>query len=162
MTSRASSRLDQSSRSQRYRALTGASRRGLQRQIEQGFPFLPSGSQVVLDRVAQRLVLDDVASAAVTGLAGSTGVVLPLALIIGAFTLTRIYKVVNGVMSILDLIARLRAAIDLFEGTAGDFGKVDAISPLRDERAMERMVFDLMAAATTRATPQTAISSRMA
>ncbi|MGH3517467.1 MAG: helicase-related protein [Haloechinothrix sp.] len=32
----------------RYRALTGASRRGLESQIEQGFPFLPSGSQVVL------------------------------------------------------------------------------------------------------------------
>ncbi|AIJ24064.1 type III restriction protein res subunit [Amycolatopsis methanolica 239] len=44
----------------RYRALTGASRRGLQRQIEQGFPFLPAGSQVVLDRVAQQIVLDNV------------------------------------------------------------------------------------------------------
>lgn len=44
----------------RYRALTGAGRRGLQRQIEQGFPFLPSGSQVVLDRVAQKIVLDNV------------------------------------------------------------------------------------------------------
>ncbi|MDQ0380947.1 DUF3427 domain-containing protein [Amycolatopsis thermophila] len=44
----------------RYRALTGASRRGLQRQIEQGFPFLPAGSQVVLDRVAQKIVLDNV------------------------------------------------------------------------------------------------------
>ncbi|GHE76621.1 helicase [Amycolatopsis deserti] len=44
----------------RYRALTGATRRGLQRQIEQGFPFLPAGSQVVLDRVAQRIVLDNV------------------------------------------------------------------------------------------------------
>ncbi|MFF5989751.1 DUF3427 domain-containing protein [Prauserella flavalba] len=44
----------------RYRALTGASRKRLQQQIEQGFPFLPSGSQVVLDRVAQRIVLDNV------------------------------------------------------------------------------------------------------
>lgn len=44
----------------RYRALTGTSRKGLQRQIEQGFPFLPSGSQVVLDQVAQRIVLDNV------------------------------------------------------------------------------------------------------
>ncbi|UIJ63722.1 DUF3427 domain-containing protein [Amycolatopsis acidiphila] len=44
----------------RYRALTGVSRRGLQRQIEQGFPFLPAGSQVVLDRVAQKIVLDNV------------------------------------------------------------------------------------------------------
>jgi superfamily II DNA or RNA helicase/HKD family nuclease len=44
----------------RYRALTGASRRGLEQQIEQGFPYLPSGSQVVLDRVAQSIVLDNV------------------------------------------------------------------------------------------------------
>lgn len=44
----------------RYRALTGASRRGLERQIEQGFPYLPSGSQVVFDRVAQGIVLNNV------------------------------------------------------------------------------------------------------
>jgi superfamily II DNA or RNA helicase/HKD family nuclease len=44
----------------RYRALTGSSRSGLKRQIEQGFPFLPSGSQVLLDPVAQRVVLDNV------------------------------------------------------------------------------------------------------
>jgi superfamily II DNA or RNA helicase/HKD family nuclease len=44
----------------RYRALTGATRRGLERQIELGFPFLPSGSQLVLDRVAQSVVLDNV------------------------------------------------------------------------------------------------------
>lgn len=44
----------------RYRALTGASRRGLRKQIEQGFPYLPAGSQVVLDRVAQQIVLDNV------------------------------------------------------------------------------------------------------
>jgi superfamily II DNA or RNA helicase/HKD family nuclease len=44
----------------RYRALTGTSRRGLERQIEQGFPFLPPGSQLVLDPVAQRVVLENV------------------------------------------------------------------------------------------------------
>ncbi len=44
----------------RYRALTNTTRRGLERQIEQGFPFLPSGCQVVLDRVAQSIVLDNV------------------------------------------------------------------------------------------------------
>ena len=36
----------------RYRALIGIGRKTLERQIEQGFPFLPSGSQLVLDRVA--------------------------------------------------------------------------------------------------------------
>lgn len=44
----------------RYRALTGGSRRALVADIEQGFPFLPSGSQLVLDRVARRIVLDNV------------------------------------------------------------------------------------------------------
>jgi hypothetical protein len=44
----------------RYRALTGIGRAALERQIEQGFPFLPSGSQLVLDRVAQQIVLDSV------------------------------------------------------------------------------------------------------
>ncbi|GAY07453.1 DNA/RNA helicase of DEAD/DEAH box family [Pseudonocardia sp. N23] len=44
----------------RYRALTGSSRRGLADDIEQLFPFLPSGSALVLDRVAQRIVLDNV------------------------------------------------------------------------------------------------------
>ena len=44
----------------RYRALTGSSRRNLINQIEKGFPFLPAGSQLVLDRVAQDVVLDNV------------------------------------------------------------------------------------------------------
>jgi len=47
---------------QRYRSLTGTSRRRLEREIEQGFPYLPSGSQIVLDRVAQKIVLDNVRS----------------------------------------------------------------------------------------------------
>lgn len=42
---------------QRFRALTGVGGKQLQRQVEQGFPFLPSGSQIVLDRVAQDIVL---------------------------------------------------------------------------------------------------------
>lgn len=46
----------------RYRALTGTTRRELERQTELGFPFLPSGSQIVLDRVAQRIVLDNIKS----------------------------------------------------------------------------------------------------
>lgn len=44
----------------RYRALIGVGRTALVRQIEQGFPFLPSGSQLVLDRVAQDIVLNNV------------------------------------------------------------------------------------------------------
>ncbi|MGB7425851.1 MAG: DUF3427 domain-containing protein, partial [Ornithinimicrobium sp.] len=44
----------------RYRALTGSTRARLQRDIEHGFPFLPSGTQIVLDRQTQKLVLDHV------------------------------------------------------------------------------------------------------
>jgi superfamily II DNA or RNA helicase/HKD family nuclease len=46
----------------RYRALTGETRRGLERQIERGFPFLPSGCQIVLDQQAQRAVLENIRS----------------------------------------------------------------------------------------------------
>src|SRR5674476_620089 len=41
----------------RYRAITGATKTGLQRQVEHGFPFLPAGSQIMLDRQAQEIVL---------------------------------------------------------------------------------------------------------
>lgn len=44
----------------RYRALTGATRKGLERQVEKDFPSLPSGSQIVLDRVTRDAVLANV------------------------------------------------------------------------------------------------------
>ncbi|WP_442893212.1 DUF3427 domain-containing protein [Aquipuribacter sp. SD81] len=44
----------------RYRALTGASRTQLQRQVENGFSYLPSGCELVLDEVAREVVLDNV------------------------------------------------------------------------------------------------------
>ncbi|MGH9170705.1 MAG: DUF3427 domain-containing protein [Acidimicrobiales bacterium] len=44
----------------RYRALTGSSLSELIRQIEHGFPFLPAGSSIQLDRVARELVLENV------------------------------------------------------------------------------------------------------
>ncbi len=47
----------------KYRALTGASRAGLQRQLETGFAFLPSGCDLVLDAVASKVVLDNVRQA---------------------------------------------------------------------------------------------------
>jgi superfamily II DNA or RNA helicase/HKD family nuclease len=46
----------------RLRALTGATRRGLERDIEHGFPFLPSGCQIVMDRQSQRIVLENIRS----------------------------------------------------------------------------------------------------
>lgn len=45
---------------QRFQALTGLGRKELERQVEEGFPFLPSGSQIVLDAVAKELVLENV------------------------------------------------------------------------------------------------------
>ncbi|MEW1820890.1 DUF3427 domain-containing protein [Arthrobacter sp. NPDC080031] len=44
----------------RYRALTGYGRKELEKAVEDEFPFLPSGSQIVLDRVAQSVVLDNI------------------------------------------------------------------------------------------------------
>ena len=47
---------------QRLRALTGETRRGLVRAVERGFPFLPSGCQIVMDRQSQQLVLENIRS----------------------------------------------------------------------------------------------------
>ncbi len=44
----------------KLRALTGQSRRELERDIERGFPFLPSGCQIVMDRQAQQVVLENI------------------------------------------------------------------------------------------------------
>jgi len=46
----------------RYQALTGFGRSRLKREVAAGFPFLPSGSQLVLDRVARKVVLGSVSS----------------------------------------------------------------------------------------------------
>lgn len=47
----------------KYKALTGQSRVELIRQAEEGFPFLPSGCHMDLDRVAREVVLDNLRSA---------------------------------------------------------------------------------------------------
>jgi hypothetical protein len=44
----------------RYGALLGGSRKQLARQIESGFPFLPSGCHMELDAVAAQVVLDNI------------------------------------------------------------------------------------------------------
>jgi len=46
----------------KLRALTGQTRRGLERALERGFPFLPSGCQIVMDDQAQAIVLENVRS----------------------------------------------------------------------------------------------------
>jgi superfamily II DNA or RNA helicase/HKD family nuclease len=44
----------------RFRAITGVSRRELEREIQEGFPVLPPGCHIDLDREVGRLVLDSV------------------------------------------------------------------------------------------------------
>ncbi|MBM3673044.1 MAG: DUF3427 domain-containing protein [Actinobacteria bacterium] len=44
----------------RYRALTGGSRREVAQNIEEGFPFLPAGCNLELDRIAQEIILSNV------------------------------------------------------------------------------------------------------
>ncbi len=47
----------------RFRALLGGTRKDLERQIKEGFPFLPAGCHMELDRVASQIVLDNVKQA---------------------------------------------------------------------------------------------------
>lgn len=43
----------------RYRAITGASRREVEEEIENGFPYLPAGCSIQLDRESSRIVLEN-------------------------------------------------------------------------------------------------------
>ena len=47
----------------RYRAVTGASRSEVAKQVHDGFPFLPPGSSMQLDRVATTVVVDSLKTA---------------------------------------------------------------------------------------------------
>jgi superfamily II DNA or RNA helicase/HKD family nuclease len=47
----------------RYRALTGASRRTLAREVEHDFPTLPAGCHIHLDRIAKQIVLGNLRTA---------------------------------------------------------------------------------------------------
>ena len=47
----------------RFRALLGGSRKDVERQVEQGFPFLPAGCHLELDSVAQEIVLRSIREA---------------------------------------------------------------------------------------------------
>jgi superfamily II DNA or RNA helicase/HKD family nuclease len=47
----------------RYRAVTGTTRTEVEKQVQLGFPFLPAGCSMQLDRVATRIVLDNLKSA---------------------------------------------------------------------------------------------------
>lgn len=45
---------------ERFRAITGTTRKGLRAQVERGFPFLPSGCQILLDQQSQDIVLANI------------------------------------------------------------------------------------------------------
>jgi superfamily II DNA or RNA helicase/HKD family nuclease len=47
----------------RYRAITGATRTEVEKQVERGFPFLPAGCSMQLDRVATEVVLRNIRQA---------------------------------------------------------------------------------------------------
>lgn len=47
---------------QKLRALTGATRAGVERQVKEGFPFLPAGCSIEMDRQSQALVLENIRS----------------------------------------------------------------------------------------------------
>ncbi|UMG93566.1 DUF3427 domain-containing protein [Nocardioides sp. TF02-7] len=47
---------------QKLRALTGHTKKRLTKDIEDGFPFLPSGCQIVLDRQSQQTILENIRS----------------------------------------------------------------------------------------------------
>src|SRR6185436_12712673 len=47
----------------RFRALLGGSRKDLEKQVVDGFPFLPAGCHMELDRVAAELILENIRSA---------------------------------------------------------------------------------------------------
>jgi hypothetical protein len=44
----------------KLQALTGSTRSGLAKDIEKGFPFLPAGCQIVMDRQSQAIVLENI------------------------------------------------------------------------------------------------------
>lgn len=44
----------------RYRALVGGTRQGIERRVEEGFPYLPPGCVIQFDREASRVVLENV------------------------------------------------------------------------------------------------------
>ena len=44
----------------KFRAITGATRRQVERQVEQGFPLLPSGCTLQLDRASREVVLENI------------------------------------------------------------------------------------------------------
>ena len=55
---------------QRFRAIVGGTRRYVQKQVQEDFPLLPSGCSIMLDRAAQKVVLDNIKQQLGTGQKG--------------------------------------------------------------------------------------------
>ncbi|MFY9587898.1 MAG: DUF3427 domain-containing protein, partial [Actinomycetota bacterium] len=51
----------------RFRAITGGGRADVRRQVESGFPFLPAGCHITLDRVSREIILENIRQAVAGG-----------------------------------------------------------------------------------------------
>lgn len=69
------------------------------------------------------------ASSAAAGGTAATGVGVPIALALGAFALTRVYRIIKEVFNIIKIVADIKSRVDALVGackaTGGDFGKID-------------------------------------
>ncbi|NJC69221.1 hypothetical protein HC031_05740 [Planosporangium thailandense] len=82
----------------------------------------------ILGDITDAAVAAAVAGAA-TGALTASGVGVPAALVLGAFTLTKVYRVVKEVFNIIKIIADMTARVNALRSavgsTSGDFGKID-------------------------------------
>jgi hypothetical protein len=95
----------------------------------QGMHQLRSALAALLNDIADAAIMA-AASAAVVALAGSTGVGLPIALVVGAFTLSRIYAVARGLLRACDRIALTIAALAAQASAFESFGHIGGIGGL--------------------------------
>ncbi|GAB1690835.1 hypothetical protein KRM28CT15_26380 [Krasilnikovia sp. M28-CT-15] len=86
------------------------------------------------------------AAGAATGGLTASGVGVPLALVLGAFTLTKVYKVCKEVFNIIkiiaDMVSRVNALTSSVDAAAGDFGMINGsfkpATPLPSAPALPR------------------------
>ncbi|GGN85979.1 hypothetical protein GCM10010112_67010 [Actinoplanes lobatus] len=69
------------------------------------------------------------AGAAATGALTASGAGVPIALLLGAFTVTKVYRVCKEVYTMIkiiaDMVSRVNAAVSAVDASAGDFGILD-------------------------------------
>lgn len=71
----------------RYRAMTGKARKQLEREIDEGFPFLPSGTRINLDRVTQEQALRSARANAALNIRSMTSLVADVNASVAGLTL---------------------------------------------------------------------------